>query len=154
MFSGEANLDGMAYLENIYPGDYHAIRWMRSALAGDVVVLERWGESYTLSSRIATNTGIPTVLGWAGHEIMWRFDTAQVNQRINDVNTIYTSQNRSDVLSLINKYNITHIYVGTMEKQYYGNGVLKFKNESLFKPVYKDVHNSTTIYKIMRLPTE
>ena len=154
MFSGEANLDGMAYLENIYPGDYHAIRWMRLNLAGDVVILERWGESYTLSSRISTNTGIPTVLGWAGHEIIWRFDRAQVNQRINDVNTIYTTQNRSDVLSLINKYNITHIYVGTMENQYYGSGVLKFKNESLFKPVYKDVYNSTTVYKIVGLPAE
>ncbi|RZN15479.1 MAG: hypothetical protein EF812_02270 [Methanosarcinales archaeon] len=149
MFSGEANLDGMAYLEKIYPGDYHAIRWMRLNLADDVIVLERFGESYTLSSRISTNTGIPTVLGWAGHEIMWRLDRAKVNQKINDVNTIYTTRNRSDVLSLINKYNITHIYVGTMEQQYYGKAVLKFKNDSSFKPIYKDVHNSTTIYEIM-----
>jgi YYY domain-containing protein len=147
-FSGNPSLDGIAYLKQNQPGDYYAIKWMRTHLPHDSVVLERWGKSYTLAGRISANTGIPTVIGWGGHEIMWRSNSTLVNQRLADVDRIYTSQNLTQTIALINKYNITHIYVGSLEKQRYQDKILKFENKKIFKPIYVDIRNSTRLYEV------
>ncbi|MGH2616886.1 MAG: DUF2298 domain-containing protein, partial [Thermomicrobiales bacterium] len=70
-------LDGLAYAEEISPDEVAAIRWLaRNAQTGDVV-LEAAGCSYLPFDRLPFNrvsafTGIPTVIGWAGHERQWR----------------------------------------------------------------------------------
>ena len=146
-FAGEPSLDGMAYLETVHPGDYHAVRWMRTNLRESAIVLERWGDSYTLSGRISANTGIPTPLGWAEHEIIWRSNQTLVNQRLLDVDTIYTTRNTTRMLELVRKYRITHIYVGELEYETYGDLVLKF--DDIFDVVYEDRRNSTLIYRVI-----
>lgn len=148
-FSNQPGLDGMAYLERYYPGDYQAVKWIRTHLSPDSVILERWGESYTLTGRISTNTGIPTVLGWAGHEIIWRSNTTLVNQRIRDVNTLYTTQNTTQARRLLEQYHITHIYTGAIEHEKYKDRLLAWKrNTTLLTPVYEDPANSTIIYEV------
>jgi len=105
------------------------------------------GESYTLSGRISANTGIPTPLGWAGHEIIWRSNQTLANQRLLDVDTIYTTWNMTRMLELVRKYRITHIYVGELEYEKYSDLVLKF--DDIFDVVYADKRNSTLIYRVM-----
>ncbi|CAD7768737.1 hypothetical protein FHEFKHOI_01772 [Candidatus Methanoperedenaceae archaeon GB50] len=145
-FSGEPSLDGMRYLKEWHPGDYHAIRWMRANLRENDIVLERWGESYTLTGRVSANTGIPTPLGWAGHEIIWRSNQTLVNQRLRDVDTIYTTENTTRIRELLRKYRITHIYVGKLERERYGDLALKL--DETLDLVYEDRRNSTAIYQV------
>ena len=146
-FTGYSGLDGMKYLEKGHPGDYHAIRWMRVNLHENTIVLERWGESYTLTGRVSANTGIPTPLGWAGHEIIWRSNQTQVNQRLLDVDTIYTTRDHAKMHGLLRRYGITHIYVGELEREKYADQVLK--SDDIFDVVYEDKRNSTAIYQVI-----
>jgi uncharacterized membrane protein len=70
-------LDGAAYLDEIAPDDLAAIEWLTNNAEEEDVVLEAPGCSYEVNggeptSRVAAFTGVPTVIGWAGHERQWR----------------------------------------------------------------------------------
>lgn len=115
-------LDATAFLEKENKQDAEAIAWMKENLTGRPVVLECWGASYTFYERISAMTGFPTVLGWQTHEWLWRSDGTAgfpriVDERRNDVLTIYFSKEEEAVRQLIEKYNIEYIYVGSSERK-------------------------------------
>lgn len=83
-------------------------------------MLEADGTSYEgYNNRVSAMTGLPTVMGWYVHEWLWRNDLEDENQRIEDIKTIYTSTDEDEVRSLIKKYDISYIFVGTQEYQKY-----------------------------------
>ena len=84
------------------------------------VVLEASGDPYSDYARIATHTGLPTVLGWANHEGLWRpKDQADVNERLAQVRLFYTSGDPRVAWSVIQKYGVTHVVVGDLERRSY-----------------------------------
>ena len=113
---GSGTLDGAAWLADRHPGDAAAIRYLGS-LEGDLLIVEAIGEDYSYASRISSFTGIPTILGWPGHEIVWRSDDGWYNRRIADVRTIYEDPVKSPVH--LREYGITHIIVGAPEEEQY-----------------------------------
>lgn len=113
---GSGALDGAAWLADRHPGDAAAIRYLGS-LEGDLLVAEAIGEDYTYASRISSFTGIPTILGWPGHEIVWRSDDGWYSKRITDVRTLYEDAGKSP--ALLEEYEITHIVVGSFEEERY-----------------------------------
>ncbi len=131
-------LDGTAYLKSLNPADYDAIAWIDDNIKGRPVILEAPGAPYGYSSRIASLTGLPTVIGWGMHEIMWRNDWAGVGERTNDTDTIYNTRNEAQLLALLSKYNVRYVYVGSLEtRKYNPDGLSKFKlRTDLFRPVY------------------
>lgn len=108
-------LDAIAFMENSMSDDYEAVKWLNENVSGISVVLEANGDSYTDNERISMATGLPTVLGWYVHEWLWRGDTKDLESRIADIETIYTSGNVTVVAELIEKYKIEYIYVGKLE---------------------------------------
>ncbi|HEY7347291.1 MAG TPA: DUF2298 domain-containing protein [Ktedonobacterales bacterium] len=119
-------LDGAQYLETLYPGDAAAIRWINTHIEGDPVIVEASGGEYSDFARVSTFTGLPTVLGWGGHEIQWRVNwlndpanAADFNQRSADLDTIYTSADEGLVMQLLRRYHAGYLYVGALEKQKY-----------------------------------
>ncbi len=74
------SLDGMEYMRGLDKGDYNALKWMQENIEGTPVVLEASdiNSSYTYVSRVSTNTGLPTVLGWTGHEVFWGRDSEEL----------------------------------------------------------------------------
>lgn len=56
-------------------------------------------------------------MGWYVHEWLWRNDTAAQNVRSADIKTIYTSSDKKEVEELIEKYNISYIYIGNLERE-------------------------------------
>ena len=130
--------------------DLIAIKWIRENIKGSPVILEGWTPSYRWGSRISTHTGLPTVVGWKWHQEQqrWRF-RQNVSVRIADVNTIYTSNNSKIVEQLIQKYNISYIVVGNLEKLYYpSSGLFKFETgmNGLTQQVYES--DEVIIYKV------
>jgi YYY domain-containing protein len=121
-------LDGAAWVAQSAPDEYAAIQWLNKNVAGSPVILEAPGQSYHPDeSRVATFTGLPTVLGWAGHEVQWRGADPQISQREQDINTIYTTLDSQQALSLLNKYDVTFVYVGPTEHALYpAAGLNKF----------------------------
>ncbi|MDO8429564.1 MAG: DUF2298 domain-containing protein [Candidatus Daviesbacteria bacterium] len=110
-------LDGLEYLKNLHPGDFEAIHWLNQNVSNQPIILEAQGDSYTDYERISSNTGLPTVAGWPVHEWLWRGKPDEVNARGSDIKTIYESKDLKSTLSLINKYKIEYIIVGSLEKQ-------------------------------------
>jgi YYY domain-containing protein len=120
--AGPATLDGAAYLAHSLPDDYAAILWLQNNVAGNPVIVEAPGGSYTQYGRVSGFSGLPTILGWDFHEAQWRGSYEQQSQRQADVEQIYRSADRDLVLRLLGRYGATYVYVGPLEVEKYGRG--------------------------------
>ncbi len=147
--NAEPTLDGMGYMKGLDRGDYDAIRWIQQNIEGTPVILEASEDdsSYRYTSRVSANTGLPTVLGWARHEWFWGRDPEEVRARIEDVNSIYSTGSKKKALELMNKYNVSYVYIGQLERQIYDVRTDKFEDKTYFEPVYR---GSVQIYKIRK----
>jgi YYY domain-containing protein len=137
----QRTLDGAAYLANMMPDDYQAIQSMQQLEPG--VVAEAVGGSYSEHARVATFTGMPTVLGWDNHEGQWR-DYALQGTREADIEMLYTTNDWATAQEIINRYNIRYVYVGNLERNTYNVNQEKF--EHFLKPVFQQ--GSVTVYEV------
>jgi YYY domain-containing protein len=145
-FAGTPTLDGMAYLEHGHEDDLEAIRWLREKVSGAPVVLEATGGSYTYYGRISVFTGLPTLLGWGGHELQWRGNYDEPGKREPVIETLYTSPDPERTLALLDEYNIEYVYVGPLEKStYHISQPVLDKFNKLMDVVYQE--GEVTIYR-------
>lgn len=117
-FAGEPTLDGTAWLERVYPQEHEAIAWLAQQ-PGSPVLLEASGGEYSEFNRASAFTGLPSVLGWAGHEYQWRGMTPEPAQRKADIDAIYQTPDPAVAERLLRKYDVTFVYVGDQERQAY-----------------------------------
>ncbi len=146
------SLDGTAYLNLSDKGEYLAISWIRREIAGTPVILEApGGNSYSTDSRVSAFTGLPTLIGWRWHEIMWGRGWDEIGPRVKDTDTIYNTHDVPLAIDLLNKYNVSYIYIGGAERERYeeSGGLDKFKNEDYFECVYI---GSVRIYQLKGCP--
>ncbi len=137
-------LNGIKYLKENRPGDLMAINWINQNIKNQPVILEAQGDSYTDYARISSNTGLPTVLGWTVHEWLWRGSYETPASRFEDIRSLYESTDPKQTKRIINKYHISFIYVGGLEKEKYKVSEEKFLK--LGKIIYSNT--DTKIYKI------
>jgi len=110
-------LDGLNYLP---PGERDAIRWLNARADGqDFVIVEAVGNDYSRAGRISMATGIPTVLGWGGHEDQWRGSVEPRAGRFEAVEAMYRGD-MAVVRQFVDKYDVTYIFVGELERSTYG----------------------------------
>jgi len=138
-------LNGISYLNHLYPDDLKLITWINKNITGQPVILEAQGDSYTDFARISSNTGLPTVLGWTVHEWLWRGTYSVPAPRITDVTTLYETTDIKTEKYLLKKYNIVYVVVGNLERQKYIG-----LNENNFKKLGNIVYQygQTKLYKI------
>ena len=107
-------LDYSDYVQRQTPDESAAIRWLQSAPDG--VVAEAIGGSYTGYGRVSTYTGLPTVLGWPGHESQWRGGYAEQGSRQDDIKTLYATADWETAKAILDRYDIRYIYIGDLER--------------------------------------
>ncbi len=149
-FASAPNLDGIAYLAQGKPDDYAAIAWLNENVSGAPVILEApgtGGSSYVYQGRVSALTGLPTLLGWAGHENQWRGSYEIQAAREPDIEMIYETLDPQAALTLLDKYDITYVYVGPLERSTYGPGGLH-KFEQIMDVAYRN--DGVTIYRARR----
>ncbi len=142
------SLDGTEYLNLSDKGEYRAISWIRREIAGTPVILEApGGNSYSTDSRVSAFTGLPTLIGWRWHEIMWGRGWDEIGPRVKDADTIYNTYDVPLAIDLLNRYNTSYIYIGAAERERYeeSGGLDKFENEDCFECVYI---GSVRIYRL------
>ncbi len=140
---GATSLNGMDWLDSQHPGDYGAIQWLQNHVKGRPVELEAVGADYQYFARISTFSGLPTVMGWGGHEEQWHPGNPEVAVRTNDVRTIYTTPSVTTAKQLMRAYRVRYVIVGDPEQQTYGAaGLAKF--DRFMRVVYR--RSRTTIY--------
>lgn len=118
-FRGEPTLDGTRYVRERRRADYEAIQWLKANAPPGSVLLEAPGASYTEYNWVSAHTGIPTLLGWGGHELQWRGDYDEAGRREPDIADIYQSLDRTQKRQLLEKYEVDFVYVGPLERNKY-----------------------------------
>jgi YYY domain-containing protein len=109
-----------------------SIEWLRANAAPGSVVLElaeltmadgsRRGGAYNGDggSGISATTGIPTVIGWVGHQQQWRGGDPAVQAildiRRSDVETIYSTLDLAEAQRLLTDYGVRYVYIGGLER--------------------------------------
>ena len=138
-------LYGLNFLNNLYPDDYQAVLWLKKNISGQPVIVEAVGESYTDFARVSANTGLPTILGWRVHEWLWRGSFDEPGKRTGEVQEIYESNDLERTKLLLKKYNVSYVFLGTLERQQYKN-LQEDKFNSLGEVVFTS--GGTKIYKL------
>ncbi len=130
-FSGPPTLDGSAYLQSAHPEDARIIAWLNRNVQGAPVILETPADhygSYVYNGRISVFTGLPTLLGWAGHENQWRGNYDVPAQREPLIKTLYNTTDVQQAEALIQQFHIRYVIVGQLERTTYSSdGLAKFR---------------------------
>ena len=89
------------------------------------------------------------MIGWPGHESQWRGGDPQLlselGPREEDVKTIYSTTDVEQARALLEKYKVTYIYVGGLERATYPpEGLAKL--EQLGTPEFQQ--DDVVIYKV------
>jgi len=157
------SLDGMAYMPYAYyddmgvlmnlQSDYNAIRWMQDNVKGSPVIVEGNAPEYRWGSRFTIYTGLPGVVGWNWHQRQQRAVQPElvVTGRIADIAEFYNTESQAIAQDFLDKYDISFIVVGQLERAYYpGVGLDKFP--LLDGKVWHEVYNDglTAIYEVIR----
>ena len=108
-------LDGLAFVRETDPDEYAAIAWLRVQDSLGILV-EAVGDDYSDYGRVSGSTGIPTILGWKGHELQWRGTSKLFDGREEAVAEIYQSPNPSRVRELLEQYDVQYVYAGRREQ--------------------------------------
>ena len=158
------SLDGMAFMRySSYNDldtvmdlnqDYEAIRWMQENIEGSPVIVEGNMVEYHWGNRITIYTGLPSVVGWNWHQRQQRaaLPGGTVESRVEDVGEFYSSTSVEEIQEFLNKYGVSYIIVGQLERALYrGSGLDKFEELEglLWQEVYRD--GDTVIYEVPRL---
>lgn len=137
-------LDGTAHLYRDSRGDADAIAWIVSNLS-DGVLAEAVGGSYSGGGRISAHTGLPTVLGWPGHELQWRGGGEEMGSREQDIHDLYVTRDWDQAQPILARYGIDYVYVGLLERAAYPD-LFVAKFDAYLEPVYRS--DNVTIYAV------
>jgi YYY domain-containing protein len=139
----EMTLDGNAYIQKYNPSEWAAMEWLKNAPEG--VIAEAIGGSYTSYARFATQSGLPNVLGWPGHEGQWRGGWYDIlSARENDIESLYKTTDWTEAEAIIQRYQIHYIVVSSLENSTYHANTVKFDN--FLKIAFQN--SAVTIYEV------
>ena len=145
-FSHAPHLDGLRWLDGV------RARRSRRRSSGCAttrraasVVLEAVGDDYSAfgHARISTFTGLPTVMGWAGHELQWGHDPGTRRAGGRAGSTARPTRRRRARCS--SRYDVRYVVVGPIERADYGDaGIAKW--DELGRRVFD--RDGTTVWEL------
>ncbi|MBI5927669.1 MAG: glycosyltransferase family 39 protein [Chloroflexi bacterium] len=160
-YTKDFTLDGYDFMDVMpYPMDSETIsiaddepliRYMRSHIQGYPVIAEMYTGEYRWNTRIASYTGLPTVMGWGNHmRQQFPHQIEEIEQRIGDIRLFYTTTSTDQLLQLIRKYHIEYIVSGELEHTLDRNGqfsvLLKMVTSGHLSVEYQS--NNTWLFRV------
>ena len=123
-FDAPRSLDGLRAARAARPGELAAISWLDEHAAPGAVLVEASAlGGYGPEGRVSGRSGVPTVLGWGDHEVIWRGEGFDPSTRHADVEALYTTADHTRALEVIERYQVSFVYVGWLERERYGDAV-------------------------------
>jgi YYY domain-containing protein len=108
--------------EITFDGDREAIYWFLDNVDGSPVIMEAAIGAYRGNgSRFSINTGLPTVLGWGGHESQQRYSET-IGPREAAVREFYSSTDQARKMAILQEHNVEYVIVGDVERYSLANG--------------------------------
>ncbi len=98
------SIDGNNYFKSSNPLEFDAITFLDQVPYG--VIAEAVGGSYSNYGRISKISGLPTVLGWPGHESQWRGGADEIGNRESDIKELYSTANWDKAQLILERYEI------------------------------------------------
>ncbi|HEY6930972.1 MAG TPA: hypothetical protein VJA66_14955, partial [Thermoanaerobaculia bacterium] len=145
MHEGPVTLNARVALERRNPADAAAISYLEKNRRPGMVIVEATGDPYSEYARISTHTGIPTVMGWANHEGLWRENDPEVNERAALVRAFYGETNVQNAYAILQKYQVTHVILGDLENRSY-RAAGTVASYPFLAPLYS---SGTTVYQVL-----
>lgn len=146
-YSGAGTLDGAAWLAERHAADWEAIVWLNTHVPGRPIIIEAPGDryrAYIYEGRISALTGLPTLLGWGGHQSQWRGNYEAPGEREVVLEALFSTVDVRMTRALLAEYNVTYIIIGPIERARYPEaGLAKFA--ALFPIVFENAE--VTIYQ-------
>ena len=137
------SLDGKRDFYISAADEMKAAEWLANAPVGVMTeAISDTGGSYTTYNSISTFSGMPTVLGWVGHEAQWRGGYEEIGSRQADVKELYSSSKWERAQAIIDMYNIRYIVLGNTENSTYQVDQGKFEEhlEKVFDSQTVDIY--------------
>ncbi|MEE4271229.1 MAG: DUF2298 domain-containing protein [Thermoanaerobaculales bacterium] len=108
-------LDGLAWMEE---GDRAIVRYLRTQ-PSDTTIAEAVGGAYTEFARISSASGVPSLLGWANHELVWRGHgvSQETTYRKNLIDDIYRSSDPEVVRRAVEEAGVDLVVIGALERR-------------------------------------
>jgi uncharacterized membrane protein len=105
----------MAWMQ---PGDQAIVRHLRDQPPGTTLI-EAVGGAYTEYARFSAYSGVPALIGWENHELVWRGHgvTEETSRRAQLVRTVYGSDNPADVRRLVEEAGVHVVVLGSLERK-------------------------------------
>lgn len=142
MFRGEATLDGTRWYQ-AHP-DYPAAAWLMVNEPAQVVILEgtKPNAAYDFDvARVATLTGLSTLLGWGNHELQWRGNYDEPGRRTPIIERIYTTTDPEEAKMLLDEFDVRYVVVGSFERNTYNLALPQIEKFAAFMtPVFQTEH--------------
>ncbi len=139
-----AGLDGLAYVAERDAGEAFAIAWLNRQ-PGQPGVLEAVGPPYGPYTRIASFTGLPTLVGWAHHVWQRGQDRDEIAAREAAVAAAYTTLEGAEALA---RHAVSFAVLGRLERETYGADAGRHWAEAGWEPVFR--HDDTEIWRTAR----
>ena len=117
MTAAEWGLDGMRWMP---AGDRAIVRYLREQPVGTVVA-EAVAGPYSEYARLSSASGVPSLLGWTNHELVWRGNEIleETGRREEVIRQIYTSGDPDLVRSLTENEPVHLVALGSLEHRDY-----------------------------------
>ncbi len=113
-------LDGTAWLASSRPDDDALVRALNRLAPGLPTLAEAWGTSYGSFARLSMNTGLPIVVGWDYHLVQRGKHREDIQRRIEDVRTLFTSTSPAEIERVLLAYDVRFVASGRVETEAYG----------------------------------
>jgi len=148
---GPVTLNARLALIRRNPADAAAIAWLEHNVRSGAVLMEATGDPYSEYARISTHTGLPTVMGWANHEGLWRENDPEVAERVGLVRAFYTARDPASAFQILQRYKVTHVVLGELESRSYPDADAIAGRFPFLDPVFP---GGTTLFRVGTAPVQ
>jgi uncharacterized membrane protein len=116
------SIDGMAWMTD---GDRAIIQALRTEPPGTTMI-EAVGGAYSEYARLSSASGVPTYLGWANHEGVWRGGAIheETERRRELVSNLYSARDPATVRRLAQRAGVDLVAIGSLEHKDYSAAML------------------------------
>jgi uncharacterized membrane protein len=132
----EFSLDSSKFIKEISIDDYNAIQFLKGKRG---MIIESAEGCYSYEGRVSAFTANPTLVAWSCHEVQWRANPEELTRRMAEVRAVYKSKDCRAVREIVERYNVSYIFLGYQERLDYGVSSLR-----CFKEIYRS--GDTIVY--------
>lgn len=115
-------IDALAFLPREQPGLAAVVAWAHTLPPGSRL-LELPANAYSDGDLVSAYSGVPTLVGWVGHETQWRGRNNALEERLQIADTMFTDGAVASTVADAHAYGVSYVVIGPAERRRYGDAL-------------------------------